>query len=217
MHRLLWLVPFVCLPGCPGDGAAPASSAPPTVASSPAAAAEEPSPPTVEPAADQPLGWVADASSAPIPAQPITGVLNGRAFTAEEATVENGRLEVRQGDDFFADLSVSMFLDVEEGHLPAGRTYTATPETGMGDSPSVHMSWRPDSDSMPKTEFFMSEHTLRVEFGQVDGDTIPFKLRMAFPDEAQSLYETYIGAFGAGQSRIGMEPMTAPADDDDEF
>lgn len=36
----------------------------------------------------------------------------------------------------------------------------------------------------------------------------------AFPDEVQSLYETYVGAFGAGQSRIGMEPVAAPADDE---
>ncbi len=103
----------------------------------------------------------------------------------------NGILTLRQGNDFFPDYAVLIFLFLKEGEQPDGRTFRITKSQGFG-SPHIHMKYKQKAQNAPKTEIFMKDYTMRLEFGKREKGVLPGKIFLSLPDKNQSFVN---GAF----------------------
>jgi tetratricopeptide (TPR) repeat protein len=114
-----------------------------------------------------------------------SGKIHGEIFKVEEAGMSNGILTLRQGSDFFPDYAVLIFLFLKEGEQPDGRTFQITKSQGFG-SPHIHMKYKQKDQNTPKTEIFMKDYTMRLEFGKKEKGSLPGKIFLALPDKDQS-------------------------------
>lgn len=108
----------------------------------------------------------------------LQGTIANRPFTVEDATLQDGILKVRQGEDFFADLEVTIFLFLDSGELPEGRSWQVAADDSDFGHPHVHVSFKDESASLPKTELLMNGYDLDLQFGQAEDLTIPGKLSL---------------------------------------
>ncbi|MFC1699834.1 hypothetical protein ACFL1I_07785 [Candidatus Omnitrophota bacterium] len=132
------------------------------------------------------LEWREDLTGVAIPTTNAQGIIHGRAFTCEQATLDQGSiLHLRQGQDFFADLELMIFLFLKKDETIENRTFDITKTTGF-DSPHIHMKWKPEDQTTPETAIFMEDYAMRLEFGgQTDGK-LPGKIYICLPDEEKS-------------------------------
>lgn len=114
-----------------------------------------------------------------------SGKIHGAIFRVEEAGMANGILTLRQGSDFFPDYAVLIFLFLKEGEQADGRTFKITKSQGFG-SPHIHMKYKQKDQNTPKTDIFMKNYTMRLEFGKKENGTLPGKIFLALPDKDQS-------------------------------
>jgi hypothetical protein len=143
------------------------------------------------PAAAKPAP-VAQAKPAAIPQAAAQGSVNGVAFRVEKAELRNGILELRQGSDFFADRSFTIFLFLKGGESVDGKRYVVgNDEFG---NPHVHLSYKVEGAGLPKTEMFMSKYRMTLEFGASKGGSIPVRIDLHTPDKANSFVS---GTFAA--------------------
>jgi uncharacterized membrane protein YjgN (DUF898 family)/Tfp pilus assembly protein PilF len=120
-----------------------------------------------------------------IPEKSASGKIRGEDFTVENAKIENGILTLRQGEDFFPDLAVTIFLFLEKGEKLGGKAYHIDKDDGMG-VPHIHMKWRKEGEDLPKTKIFMESYVMRLEFGRKKNGTLPGKIYLSLPDEGES-------------------------------
>lgn len=113
------------------------------------------------------------------------GRIHGNDFNVEEAGIANGILTLRQGKDFFPDNAVLVFLFLKEGEQADGRTFHITKNQGFG-SPHIHMKYKQNDQNTPKTEIFMKDYTMRLEFGKRENGVLPGKIFLSLPDKDQS-------------------------------
>ena len=114
-----------------------------------------------------------------------SGKIHGEVFKVEEAGMSNGILTLRQGSKFFPDYAVLIFLFLKEGEQADGRTFKITKSQGFG-SPHIHMKYKQKDQNTPKTDIFMKDYTMRLEFGKRGNGTLPGKIFLALPDKDQS-------------------------------
>jgi len=119
------------------------------------------------------------------PAGSASGKIRGENFEVEDAGIANGILTLRQGSDFFPDYAFLIFLFLKEGEKVDGRTFNITKGQGFG-SPHIHMKWKQKDQNAPKTEIFMKDYTMRLEFGKRENGTLPGKISLSLPDKDQS-------------------------------
>jgi len=127
--------------------------------------------------------WTLNLAEAKIPGELASGGLNGRGFALQRATIQQGRLDLRQGPKWPPDVGVSVHLFAERTEDLAGRTVTI--EATRTNAPRVILRWKNDQDK-PVTKDFHQGYALRVEFGTVSGNHLPGKIFIALPDEAKS-------------------------------
>jgi tetratricopeptide (TPR) repeat protein len=126
-----------------------------------------------------------DLNNVGIPDATASGKLHGRDFTVENAKIENGILSLRQGEDFFADNEVMIFLFLKEGETLDGKTYNVSSDHGFG-VPHIHMKWRPEGKDLPETEMFMKDYAMRLELGKRGDEVLPGKIYLSLPDDLKS-------------------------------
>ena len=114
-----------------------------------------------------------------------SGKIHGEIFKVEEAGMANGILTLRQGSDFFPNYAVLIFLFLKEGEQADGRTFQISKSQGFG-SPHIHMKYKQKDQNTPKTEIFMKDYTMRLEFGKREKGSLPGKIFLALPDKNQS-------------------------------
>lgn len=131
------------------------------------------------------VAWHDNLSNVSIPDQPVQGRLYGRAFALDQATLGGNILELRQGEDFFPDLAVKIFLFDEAAGLP-GRTFNFETPAELG-GPHIHTQWRKPGENVPETDILMEGYTLRLEFGQASNGRIPVGIYLCLPDEQRSV------------------------------
>lgn len=133
----------------------------------------------------------------PPPNKPLSGTLHGRAFRLDRATLEDGGLELRQGTNFFADVSVKIYLNPKEGESLEGKVYKVGGDKKTGfSSVQVHLKWVEKEDDLPKTEMFGSdEFSLALEFGKRVNYNMPGKISLTLKDKMKSHLE---GTFTIG-------------------
>jgi hypothetical protein len=131
-------------------------------------------------------GGPLDLAQMKIPTAPVAGKLHGEAFTPDRVELEDGFLTLRQGKDFFADLSVKIVLfDVKDEQSVAGKSYRIKPGNDFG-KPHVIMEWRPRGNNAPQSEVFMDNYAMILEFGKAQKGSIPAQIYLSLNDAAKS-------------------------------
>lgn len=135
-------------------------------------------------AADKPV-WIDNAANISIPSIPAEGIAHGKKFKVEKATIQNGILELRQGQGFFPDYSFMIFTFLEKDEIAAGKILTVRPSDGLG-GPHIHFKYKVSGKDMPETEMFMEKFTMRLEFIETAGNQVTGKIYLCLPDENKS-------------------------------
>jgi hypothetical protein len=133
--------------------------------------------------APEATNWTLNLAEVRIPEEPANGIVNGRGFKLERATIQQGRLDLRQGPKWPPDVGVSVHLFAERTEDLAGRTVTI--EATRTNAPRTILRWKSEQGE-PVNKDCRQGYALKVEFGQVAGNHLPGKIFIAFPDEAKS-------------------------------
>jgi hypothetical protein len=143
---------------------------------------EKPVVPVVAPPPDA-TNWTLNLAEAKVPDEPASGGVNGRGFALQRATIQQGRLDLRQGPKWPPDVGVSVHLFAERTEDLAGRTVTI--EATRTNAPRVILRWK-DERGEQVTKDYRQGYALRVEFGAVSGNRLPGKIFIALPDGPKS-------------------------------
>ncbi|MFO1515235.1 MAG: hypothetical protein U1F83_20435 [Verrucomicrobiota bacterium] len=138
--------------------------------------------PVIAPAPDA-TNWTLSLAEARIPAEPASGNVNGRVFRMERATIQQGRLDLRQGPKWPPDVGVSVHLFAERTEDLAGKTVVI--EATRTNAPRTILRWK-NEQGEPVTKDQHQGYALRVEFGQVTNNHLPGRIFIAFTDEPKS-------------------------------
>lgn len=127
--------------------------------------------------------WTLNLDNAVIPDAPASGAVNGFGFSLERSTIQEGRLDLRQGSKWPPDVGVSVHLMAKRIEDIAGKTVIIEPT--RTNAPKAILRWRNIQGKATNKEF-KSGYAARLEFGQVNGKWLPGKIFIATPDDAQS-------------------------------
>lgn len=129
--------------------------------------------------------WKEDVTKESIPVASAEGMAHGVNFKVEKATIQNGILTLRQGKDFFADQEFMVFTSLKKGKTLDGKKFTVKPDDRSG-APHIHLRYKVEKKTIPKTEMFMKGYTMKLEFGTASDKKIPGKIYLCLPDKAKS-------------------------------
>jgi hypothetical protein len=131
----------------------------------------------------------ANTANSAIAQRPLAGVVRGADFEYEKATIENGILTVRSGDDFFADLSLTLFLFLEEGEVPSGKSFHVKRDSISMKPVHIHSARVMKEGEAPEIEMAMDDFELSVEFGTAVDKKLPGVLRLEMADKFKTKVE----------------------------
>ena len=130
-------------------------------------------------------GWRMDLKGLHIPEIIASGKIHSEDFTVENAKIKAGILTLRQGEDFFADREVMIFLFLGKDEKPDGRTFHVSKESNVG-VPHIHMKWKEKNGNVPETEMFIKDYAMRLELGTREEGKLPGRIYLALPDTSKS-------------------------------
>jgi tetratricopeptide (TPR) repeat protein len=139
------------------------------------------------------VGWRMELEDVRIPNKIAGGKIHGHDFIVEDAKLENGILTLRQGKDFFPDYGVMIFLFLKEGEEIEQKVFNVSSDQRSG-SPHIHMKWKPKGKDIPKTQMFMKDYAMRLQFFEKEEGKLPGKIYLSLPDEMKSFI---VGRFTA--------------------
>ncbi len=134
------------------------------------------------PSADA-TNWTLNLDDAVIPNAPASGAVRGFGFSLERSTIQEGRLDLRQGTKWPPDVGVSIHLFAKRIEDIAGRTVIL--ESTRTNAPKVILRWKDERGKAVNKEF-KSGYAARLEFGQVNEKWLPGKIFIATPDDEHS-------------------------------
>ncbi len=146
-------------------------------------------PPSAE--ANTDVEAVADAGS--IKDQEIKGKVRDTDFSLDQARIQNGVLKLRQGTDFFADVSVELFL-FSNGKL-SGRTFSSSDPAAFS-RPHVGLGVKREGDSIPDQLNLTSGFELELRFGQAESLGLPFSIRLTSADNGTNIEGKSFATYG---------------------
>jgi len=111
----------------------------------------------------------------PIKDKVITGDVRSTKFEVEKAIIDNGTLTLRQGKEFFADISVDIVtFDNEE---ISGKTFSSSdPTTSF--KPHIRLNIKKEGQNLPNGITLMSDYELLLIFGEKESLGIPFSVKL---------------------------------------
>jgi hypothetical protein len=127
--------------------------------------------------------WTLNLTNAKIPEAPASGSVMGRAFALERATIQGGRLDLRQGPKWPPDVGLSIHLFADRAEDLAGKTVVL--ESSRTNAPRVILRWK-DEQANPVNKDIRKGYAARVEFGQVTNNRLEGKIYVAIPDDTKS-------------------------------
>jgi hypothetical protein len=137
-----------------------------------------------------------------IPDKRVTGRLKGKAFTPARIEIEDNRLILRTGKDFFADQKIQIFLDNQE-KLSEGFKLTVKPSQKWAEGiTSLHLSTR-GKNNTPDTKFIKDNYSMTLELGKPIQGQVQGKMWLCLPDTDRSYLA---GTFVAQRKRSLSEP-----------
>lgn len=134
-------------------------------------------------------GWslnLADLTAKEIPDRPATGFIRTKPFKIDKAELANGILNLQQGTDFFADLSIMVFTFAEMETIE-GKTFKVSGKDPGFQFPHIHMKWKPDGAEVPKADTFMKGYAMKLEFGKKADGKLPGRIYLCLPDPHKSI------------------------------
>ncbi len=134
------------------------------------------------PSADA-TNWTLNLSEATVPDSPASGAVRGFGFKLERSTIQEGRLDLRQGAKWPPDVGVSIHLFAKRIEDIAGKTVII--DTARTNAPRVILRWKDERGKVLNKEF-KSGYAARLEFGQINGKWLPGKIFIATPDDTHS-------------------------------
>ena len=131
------------------------------------------------------VGWTRNLEGVNAPESIARGLIHGEEFIAERATLKDRVLTLRDGQGFFPDHALMIFLFVDETEELEGKSYHFQ---GSGEIrwPHVHMKWKPHASRVPETRIFMKDYVMRLDFGKAAQGMLPGKIYVCLPDEKKS-------------------------------
>jgi hypothetical protein len=127
--------------------------------------------------------WTLVLAEAKIPDAPVSGAVHGFGFKLERATIQGGKLDLRQGAKWPPDVGVSIHLFADRAEDLAGKTVVL--ESTRTNSPRLFLRWKNPDDKAQSKEY-RKGYAARVEFGPVTNNRLPGKIYLAAPDDAKS-------------------------------
>lgn len=134
------------------------------------------------PSADA-TNWTLNLSEAILPESPARGAVRGFGFNLERSTIQEGRLDLRQGAKWPPDVGVSIHLFAKRTEDIAGKTVII--DAARTNAPRVILRWK-NEEGKAVTKEFKSGYAARIEFGQINGKWLPGKIFIATPDDTHS-------------------------------
>lgn len=113
----------------------------------------------------------------PVPADAVAGQIKGQTFTYSSSSLHEtmSLLTVQDGEEFFADREVKIFLFAKSGESLANRTWNITAaSTGM--RPHVHLTWQDNGNR--KTEIVTSGYQMELKTGAITDGVITGTLNL---------------------------------------
>jgi len=133
-----------------------------------------------------PVVWKKDLKNVKIPDTVPEGMIQGENFASKSAEFANGILTIRDGEDFFPDHAVMIFLFLKKDEKPVGKSYNISRTSGFG-SPHIHMKWKPENSKVPKTKIFTKDYSMLLNLGTIKNGKLPGKIYLCLPDEMKSV------------------------------
>lgn len=127
-----------------------------------------------------------------IPVQPVKGILRDQVFQIEQARLKNGVLELRQGKDFFADKSISIFTF--ESESLDNKTIKVDSNTGFG-TPHIHLAIKHNPKDLPDTKIMMEDYEMQLSFANADELGIPFTINLVTKDARTNVKGRFFATF----------------------
>ena len=130
--------------------------------------------------------WKRDLKNVKIPGTLPRGMIHGENFVSKSSEFSNSILTIRDGEDFFPDHAVMIFLFLKKDEKPEGKSYNISRTSGFG-SPHIHMKWKPENSKVPKTKIFTKEYSMRLNLGAIKNGKLPGKIYLCLPDEKKTV------------------------------
>jgi len=130
-------------------------------------------------------GWTMSLADVEFPSGTVTGRIHGEPFKADKVALQGGWLKFSQGKDFFPDLGMEVVTFKGGAADLSGQTFE-DPKEEFGTKPHIWMKWKEDGAKAPKSRCFTDRYALRLEFGELSGETLPGKIYLCLPDEEKS-------------------------------
>jgi hypothetical protein len=140
------------------------------------------------------VAWKRDLKNVKIPGTLPRGMIQGENFVSKSSEFSNSILTIRDGEDFFPDHAVMIFLFLKKDEKPEGKSYSISRTSGFG-SPHIHMKWKPENSKVPKTKIFTKDYSMRLNLGTIKNGKLPGKIYLCLPDEKKTVVA---GSFFAG-------------------
>jgi DNA-directed RNA polymerase subunit RPC12/RpoP len=151
------------------------------------------------------IAWSLDLKNTTFPETNAQGRIHGSLFVSERASLEGGRLSLRQGKTWPPDLGITLQLPTQPGEDLAGKTVEVAPDQPPP-VPYLTVRWK-DDHQQPAKQDVKRGYALKLAFGQPAKGRLPGKIYLCLPDEARSVVA---GTFNAEVRKPKPSPPKAP-------
>ncbi len=139
------------------------------------------------------LTWQKNLDQMKIPHVMAQGKIHGDKFISRSAAIHSGILTIRDGQDFFPDHAVEIFLFIKKGEVLEGKQYIIDKSTGFN-SPHIYIKWKEKNKDIPKSKVFMKDYVMRLEFGAKKEGKLSGKIYLCLPDDQKSIIAGHFSA-----------------------
>ncbi|MBX2836748.1 MAG: hypothetical protein KTR35_07830 [Gammaproteobacteria bacterium] len=108
--------------------------------------------------------------------QKVVGKVLGGAFEPDKTILRGGNLLLRQGKEFFADLSAEIIFF---GNTAVENTTFDSRSLSQGSMPHVRLEMMKEGEKLPESKTFLDEYILLVEFEEANDLGIPYKIKFS--------------------------------------
>jgi len=165
-----------------------------------------------------PPEWTLDLAAARIPSGRANGSISGGAFVADRAYLEKIAsgyvLTIRQGQGFQADREVIIYLTLKAGEKLAEKSWANSKDQTNGVSRIVKR-WL--AAGKQQTKSYPAGYTMKVEFGQTSGSSLPARLFIALPDDEKTVIGGSVEASFLLAGSVQPRPMRPAYRDNGDF
>jgi hypothetical protein len=113
----------------------------------------------------------------------VEGTIRGTSVHLDGSELDSITLSIFEGDSWGFNPSLLIFLFLDEGELPAGRTFTMRPDGHDPTSVHVHYRWRDPESGEIHTEMVTSGYELELKLGEIEDGQLPGSIVFAVPGE----------------------------------